>query len=303
MINLPTLKQLRYLVALRDHLHFSKAAAACFVTQSTLSAGLQELEALLGQRLVERTKRSVMFTPIGDEVVARARKLLQEAEAIVELVEAQKAPLSGVLRLGVIPTIAPFLLPKALPALRRAYPDLKLHLKEDLSHILCEDLMAARIDAVLFALPYPCGDVESAALFDDPFLAAFPRHTAPKTKKISPDALDQENLLLLEEGHCLRDHALAACGKSTARSQSPLLATSLHTLVQMVDNGLGVTLLPQMALEAGVLKGTEIEVRPLSGEPPAREIALIWRRNSARADDYRLLADFLRNIEKGDIAA
>lgn len=292
-MNLPTLRQFSYLVALRDNLHFSHAAEACFVTQSTLSAGIQELEAVLGSKLVERSKRSVLFTPLGEEVVERARKLLNEAEGIVELVDARKAPLSGVLRLGVIPTIAPFLLPRVLPALRRAYPDLKLHLKEDMSHIVCADLMAGRLDVVLLALPYHCGDVETEILFEDPFLAAYPANEAPAPGKIAPDSLDRDRLLLLEEGHCLRDHALAVCGEAAPRLANSLLGTSLHTLVQMIDNGLGISLLPQMALDSGLLKGTRIEIRELKGDAPARLIGLIWRKRSPNAEDFHRLAAFL----------
>lgn len=298
MKNLPTLRQLRYLVTLRDQLHFSKAAERCFVTQSTLSAGIQELEALLGAVLVERTKRTVVFTPLGDEIVERARGILRETDEIIDVVDAQKAPLSGTIRLGVIPTIAPFLLPRALPALRRAYPDLKLHLKEDMSHILCDDLSAGRLDAVLYALPYPCGDVEQVILFEDPFFAAFPGGDAPDAATVSVGELEQDRMLLLEEGHCLREHALAACGHSARGSvggYNTLLATSLHTLVQMVDNGLGITLLPKMAMDGGVLRGTSIETRPLAGNPPARQIGLIWRKRTSRSDDYRLLAEFLKS--------
>ena len=294
-MNLPTLRQFKYLVALRDHLHFSHAAEACFVTQSTLSAGIQELEALLGSTLVERSKRSVLFTPLGEEVVELARGLLDDAAGIAELVNASKAPLSGVVRLGVIPTIAPFLLPRVLPALRRAYPELKLHLKEDLSQIVCADLMAGRLDVVLLALPYHCGDVESEILFEDPFLAAYPAGEAPATKKVRPQTLDRERLLLLEEGHCLRDHALAVCGEAAPRLGNNLLGTSLHTLVQMIDNGLGITLLPQMALDSGLLKGTEVETRELAGQAPARLIGLIWRKNSPNGKDFRMLATFLRD--------
>jgi LysR family hydrogen peroxide-inducible transcriptional activator len=302
-MNLPTLRQFKYLVALRDHLHFSHAAEACFVTQSTLSAGIQELESLLGSQLVERSKRSVLFTPLGEEVTERARKLLNEAASIVELVEASKAPLSGVVRLGVIPTIAPFLLPRTLPALRQAYPNLKLHLKEDLSQIVCADLMAGRLDVVLLARPYHCGEVETEILFEDPFLAAYPGDEAPDRKKVAPESLDRDRLLLLEEGHCLRDHALAVCGETAPHLGNSLLGTSLHTLVQMIDNGLGISLLPKMALDSGLLRGTEVETRELTGNAPARLIGLIWRKHSPNAEDFHRLATFLRDHQRQISAA
>ncbi len=295
MSYLPTLRQLTYLIALRDHLHFGRAAEQCHVTQSTLSAGIQELENLLGASLVERTKRSVLFTPLGDEVVEKAQRVVREAQELADLA-AGKEPLSGRLKLGVIPTIAPFLLPKILPRLRKAHPLLSLELKEDFSHLLCDDLIAGRLDLILFALPFRCGDVEQEILFEDPFFAAFPPGTAGAAGgTVSPDSLAGERLLLLEEGHCLRDHALDACSSPMINADRSIMGTSLHTLVQMVANGLGVTLLPKMAIDGGILRGTGITVTPLSGgKAPSRKIGLVWRKQSPRQEEFRLLADFIR---------
>ncbi len=295
---LPTLKQLRYLVALHDHLHFGRAAEACHVTQSTLSAGIAELETILDAHLVERTRRNVLFTPLGEEVTAKARTVLREAEELVDLTRAAAEPLSGTLRMGIIPTIAPFLLPRAMPALRRRFPRLRLQLKEQMSEVLCHELHSGELDVVLYALPYRCGEVEEVALFEDPFYAAYPPGDDPLPEAVRTEDLDGRTLLLLEEGHCLRDHALAACALPGVDPTRSILGTSLHTLVQMVDNGLGMTLLPKMALDGGILKGTGVRTVPLAGEAPYRTIGLIWRRHSPRADEYRLLADALREWQQ-----
>lgn len=292
---LPTLKQLQYLVALHDQGHFGRAADACFVTQSTLSAGLRELESLIGITLVERTRRVVRFTPTGDRIAEKARRVLREAEELADLARAAGKPLSGEMRMSVIPTIAPFLLPRILPSIRRERPELKLFLREEPSAAACESLHRGTADCVLLALPYGCGEVDHEALFDDRLFVAVPSDDddAP-LPRIAPEAIDPDRLLLLEDGHCLRDHALAACNRPELRAQATMLGTSLHTLVQMVDNGLGVTMLPEMALQAGILEHTNVVARPLASEHAARQIALLWRKGSPREKDFRLLAELLR---------
>lgn len=289
--HLPTLKQLQYLAALADHLHFGRAAEACFVTQSTLSSGLRELETQVGVVLVERTRRVVRFTPVGDKIVAKARTVLREAEELSELARAGGRPLSGELRMSVIPTIAPFLLPRVLPGLRASYPDLKLFLREEPSAPACEALAQGRADCVLLALPFPCGDFATATLFDDPLLVAYPAADDPPAGAVAPEAIDASRLLLLEDGHCLKEHALSACGRPSVRAEAAMLGTSLHTVVQMVDNGLGLTLLPDMAIRAGILDGTKVSAHPLNGDAAHRTIALVWRRGSPRERDFRLIAD------------
>lgn len=289
---LPTLRQLRYLVALAEHCHFGRAAEACFATQSTLSAGLQELEALLGVILVERTKRRVMLTPLGEEVVARARQVLQGAEDLVDIAQAAHQPLSGILRLGVIPTIGPYLLPTALPRLRAAYPRLKLHLREDLTARLLDALATGQIDTALLALPYEAEGITTMELAEDPFVfAALSSHPLAAKASVSNADLAETELLLLEEGHCLRDHALAAC-RLGGKASSAVMATSLHTLVQMVANGLGVTLLPKLAVDADILRGTDLITRPLA-EPASRGIGLVWRASSPRGEEFRALGNGL----------
>jgi len=290
----PTLKQLQYLVALQDHGHFRRAAESCFVTQSTLSAGVAELESLLATALVERTRRVVRFTPVGDRIAAKARKVLREAEELADMARAAGKPLAGELRMGVIPTIAPFLLPTLLPSLRSEWPDLRLFLREETSQAACDSLARGQLDCVLLALPFGCGDVETAELFDDRLFIAFPPGEAPASAEaVTAAAIDQAHLLLLEDGHCLKDHALAACNRPELRAEASMLGTSLHTLVQMVGNGLGQTLLPQMAVDAGILAGTGATARPLEAPHAFRRIALIWRKSSPREKEFRLLAESL----------
>jgi LysR family hydrogen peroxide-inducible transcriptional activator len=292
---LPTLKQLQYLVALHEHGHFGKAADSCFVSQSTLSAGLRELESLLGVTLVERTRRVVRFTPLGNQVVAKAHRLLREAEELSELVQSHGAPLAGELRMSVIPTIAPFLLPRILPRLRQERPQLKLFLREEPSAAAIESLHHGRADCVLLALPYATGEVETELLFKDELLVAFPKDDPrDPPASITASMIDENRLLLLEDGHCLKEHALAACNRPEMRASATMIGTSLHTLVQMVDNGLGVTMLPKMAIDAGILANTQIVARPLKAEHAWRDIALVWRRNSPRGEEFRMLAKELR---------
>ncbi len=292
---LPTLKQLQYLVALKDHGHFGRAADACFVTQSTLSAGLRELESLIGVVLVERTRRVVRFTPLGSRIAEKARRILREAEDLADMARAAGKPLSGELRMGVIPTIAPFLLPSLLPKLRRDWPDLRLFLREETSQAACDSLHRGQLDCVLLALPYNCGEVESFELFDDRLFVAFPPGM-PEGAPLHATAatIDEDRLLLLEDGHCLKDHALAACNRPELRAEATMLGTSLHTLVQMVDNGLGMTMIPEMAVDAGILNGTDVVARPLEADHPSRRIALIWRKGSPREKEFRLLGEAFR---------
>jgi LysR family hydrogen peroxide-inducible transcriptional activator len=290
---LPTLRQLQYLVAVHDEGHFGRAAESCFVTQSTLSAGVQELEKLLGTKLVERSRQGVRFTPLGKEIVERARRLLREAEEIAGLAQAAGRPLTGELSMGVIPTIAPFLLPRVLPDLRKTYPELKLYLREETSQQACDALHRGALDCVLLALPFGCGDVESEILFDDELLLALREQEAEKLPRpVPPAAIRDSDLLLLEDGHCLTEHSLAACGRSAPKSA--MLGTSIHTLLQMVDNGLGLTLVPQMAVDSGVLDGTSLVWRKLDVDNAVRQIALIWRRRSPREAEFRMLAQVLR---------
>ena len=294
METLPSLKQLRHFAALAEHRHFGRAAAACGVTQSTLSASIQELENILQAVLVDRTRHSVVFTPVGEATVARAVRVLEEATALARAARSEGEPLTGILRLGVIPTVGPFLLPRLLGGLRRKYNRLRLYLREDLTERLIERLDAGEVDLVLLALPYETGNVETEILFEDPFRFCCPRsHPLARASRISLEALKGEHLLVLQDGHCLRQHALSACSLRGRPDVDPFEATSLHTLVQMVDSGLGVTLLPRLAVEAGITKGLSLAVVPLAGKAPARSIGLAWRRGTARRSEFRLLGQEL----------
>jgi LysR family transcriptional regulator, hydrogen peroxide-inducible genes activator len=286
IVHLPSLKQLRYLVALEEHRHFGKAAASCFVSQSTLSAGLKELETALDAELVERNNRSVVFTALGLEVSNRAKRVLREAEEMTELASRGREPLSGRLRLGVIPTIAPYLLPKTLPVLRKAYPKLQLYLTEDQTARLLALLEDGTLDLVLLALPYHADNVETLPLFKDGFQLVARKDSPLAQKKAATTAdLKDADLLLLAEGHCLREHALAAC--RLPQADSGFAGASLNTLVEMVAGGLGVTLLPDMAVPMHVPKQGELVARPFDRSGAGRQIGLAWRTTSSRGAEFR----------------
>ena len=284
--HLPSLKQLRYLVALEEHRHFGKAAVSCFVSQSTLSAGLKELETALDAELVERNNRTLVFTALGLEVANRARRVLREAEELAELAGKGREPLSGRLRLGVIPTIAPYLLPKTLPMLRKAYPKLQLYLTEDQTGRLLALLEDGTLDLVLLALPYHADSVETLPLFKDGFQLVARKDSPLAQKKTATTAdLKDADLLLLAEGHCLREHALAAC--RLPQADSGFAGASLNTLVEMVAGGLGVTLLPDMAVPMHVPKLGELVARPFDRSGAGREIGLAWRTTSSRGLEFK----------------
>lgn len=291
---LPSMKQLQYLSALAEHRHFGLAAEACFVTQSTLSAGIRDLELLLQAEVAERTNRSVMMTPLGEELTAIANDVLRRGEDMMDLARSAAAPLTGSVRLGVIPTIAPYLLPGVLPGLHRDYPDLKLFLREDYTDRLLDQLRDGHLDVLLLALPYDMEDVETLPLFDDSFILACPAgHRLAGREAVAVAEFEDEPLLLLEDGHCLRDHAMEACSLSGRAQRKEFEATSMPTLVQMVAMGMGLTLLPKLAVAAGIAKGLDIALVPLDETVGARTIGLAWRRTSTRTRDYRLLAERL----------
>ena len=296
---LPTLRQLLYLKALAEHGGFGKAAEAVHVTQPTLSAGIQELERILGARVVDRARSGVILTAVGEEALRRAIAILNEAEELVEAAHNAGQPLAGRFRLGVIPTIAPFLLPGALPVLRERFPRLRLFLREDLTHRLIGQLKAGRLDAALMALPYDMAGLQWAHVAHDELLAAAPAdHPLARLDTVTPEAMEQENLILLEDGHCLREHVLSACRLNPPRSngsEEPFSATSLPTLVQMVGAGLGVTFLPRMAVSAGLAEAARLAIRPINAQHPAREIVVAWRAGSNRAAEGRLLAEALKS--------
>ncbi|HBK05310.1 MAG TPA: LysR family transcriptional regulator [Acetobacteraceae bacterium] len=297
MTLLPSPQQLRYLVALAESRHFGRAAQTCSVTQSTLSAGLLALERQLDCHILDRSAgRHVVFTPLGLELVDRARTALSTLEAVTEAAMAAREPMAGPLRLGVIPTVGPFLLPTLMPALRAAFPRLRLYIREDTTANLVDRLTANRLDLLLLATPCDCGGAETVPVARDGFLVALPpNHRLAGEDQIPVLALARERLLLLEDGHCLRDQALAVCGllAGDRGDQDGFAATSLHTLVQMVASGLGITLLPKLSVAAGITAGTDLVLRPLAGAGAWRTLGLAWRPNAPRAADYRALGAHL----------
>ncbi len=299
MAALPSLRQLRYLLALAEHLNFTRAAAATFVSQSTLSTGLKELESTLGVQLVERDKQTVALTAVGEEVLARARQVLAAAEDLSDFASDASRPMQGQLRLGVIPTIAPFVLPTVMPALREKFSQLQLALREDLTAHLLERLRNRQLDFALIALPYETDDLRVQPLYKDKFwLVGREKDPAIAGKGIQLSSAWTERLLLLEEGHCLRDHALQACRTAEVASVDGMEATSLLTLVQMVASGMGVALLPEMAIQSGLLQNLSLKARPLAPPAPERVIALVTRATSAHMAEFEAIAKVMVAVHR-----
>ncbi len=296
--HLPTVRQLRYFVALDQLGHFGRAAEACFVSQSAFSVAIRDLERLLELRLVERSNRKVTVTPEGRAIATQARLCLRDIGSLVDLARERGRPLSGPLRLGVIPTIAPFLLPAALPRIRRKFAELQIYIREGLTDVLLGELLAGTLDLVLLALPHPLHNVEVMPLFRDRFLLA----CRADTRLVDPghfslNQLAPESVLLLEEGHCMREHALSACRLRNRAKLSRFAASSLHTLLEMVDGDLGITFVPEIAIGSGLLRHTRVRTWPLRDDS-YREIALAWRQSSARADEFRQLGAIIRGTRK-----
>lgn len=290
----PTIKQLRYFVSLCDELHFGRAAALSFVSQSAFSAAIQDLEAALDVQLVDRTNRQVTITAAGQEIATQARLCLRDVEALVEMAGQRRMPLTGPLKIGVIPTIAPFLLPALLPKLRKAYPDLQLYLTEDQTDRIHEKLLDGDLDVLVLALPYELRSVEKLPLFRDRFcLAAREGTDSVEPNNYRFNRLQADSILLLEDGHCLREHALAACKIRNTEKVSRFAASSLLTLVEMVDADLGITFLPEIARGSSLLKNTRVKMYPLD-DRSYRTIGLVWRKGSARTEEFTLLGEFIQ---------
>ncbi len=281
-----TLKQLRYLSALAEHRHFGRAAQACSITQPALSMQIRELEKELAAQLVERRPGEVVLTEIGHEVAARSGQLLASARDLVDFARHGRAVLSGDLTLGVIPTLAPYVLPRVLPKLQQRYPQLQVELRETQTDVLVDELSRGHLDVIMLALPVTDTDLETMRLFDDPFLLAVPAGDArSKGARITSRDIDQDRLILLEEGHCLRDQALAFCANSRRGGSMGLGATSLATVMQMVANGYGVTLVPQVAVDVEV-RDDRVKLLRFVSPQPGRTIGLAWRRTSPRKSDF-----------------
>jgi LysR family transcriptional regulator, hydrogen peroxide-inducible genes activator len=277
------LRDLRYLVALADERHFGKAAERCFVSQPTLSAQVRKLEEYLGVPLVERQPKRVALTPTGEKVVRRARTLLQEADAIVDLARTDRDPLAGALKLALIPTVGPYLLPHVVGRLRKELPRLKLMLYEYQTEPLLQKLRAGDIDLGIVALPVVFDGLEAAELYDEPFMLAVPAaHALADVERVKLDDLRGETLLLLEDGHCLRDQALEVCSRIRVNEAQDYRATSLETLRQMVAAGHGVTLLPELAAETPVGTARGLRIKPFARPAPSRTLGAVWRKSTTR---------------------
>ncbi|MEO1406716.1 MAG: LysR substrate-binding domain-containing protein [Pseudomonadota bacterium] len=292
---LPTIRQLQFLCALADHGTFSKAADACLVAQPTLSAAIREIEAALGAQLVERGARSTELTRAGEAAVARARRILAEAEDLVAEARQAAEPLAGPFRLGAIPTIAPFVLPKTLRKLRQSYPDLKLILREEKTAELLTALRSRTLDAAIIALPWPTTGVEIDVIAEDEFFLALPNgHRLTEVEELNVSSLLGEQVLLLEDGHCLRGHAEAVCTMPGIHRRNDVTATSLQTMIQMVGGGLGLSLVPKIAAEAGIARGAGVTVRPFDETVPGRNIGMAWRAGSSRKDEALIISEVVR---------
>ena len=293
------LRDLHYLVALADHRHFGRAAAASFVSQPTLSTQIRKLEDELGVSLVERAPRRVMLTPIGREIAERARRVIAEVGQMGEIARRSQDPEAGTVRLGIFPTLAPYLLPHVLPDLRKRFPRLELLLVEEKTDQILARLRDGRLDAGLLALPIHDDQLHIEPLFDEPFLLAVPQaHPLAKKTSLHLRDLDNQHLLLLEEGHCLRDQALDVCHMAGADERDGFRATSLETLRQMVAAGVGITLLPVLAVQPPVPLSGDIHLLAFRGDPPHRRIAMLWRRSSAMAGFLQQMAAEFHKLPK-----
>jgi LysR family hydrogen peroxide-inducible transcriptional activator len=291
-----TLRQLRYLEALAGTLHFGRAAEACAVTQPALSMQIKELEDELQVSLVERRKSGIELTEQGAEIVRRGRTILASVRDLLDYAKQRERVLSGSLKLGAIPSIAPYLLPAALPELQRRYPELHLQLRETITETLVRELVSGDLDIILIALPIEDPEVETLHLFDDKFVLAAPATSDKRARTATLTMLAHERLLLLEEGHCLRDQALSFCRMVTPEARESFGASSLATIVQMVAHGYGITLLPELAVASEVHQRSDIRLLRFAAPEPSREIGLAWRKTSPRKADFNAFADLLKDV-------
>ncbi|RYV02284.1 LysR family transcriptional regulator [Shewanella sp. OPT22] len=297
MKNLPSLKNLYYLVHLHHEQNFNRAAKACFVSQSTLSTGIQNLEELLGQQLIERDHKSFMFTSTGEEVVGRAKELLADVTDLMEYVQLQSEPMAGELKIGCIPTIAPFLVSRLLTVCQEKYPNLELQIKEDTTEQLLLALGEGTLDLLILALPVDTGSFHSMALGKDPFkMIVHEQFAGGLVEPLDYKAMPDNSIFLLQKEHCITGHAVSACQLQDSKKVHPFSATSLHTLVQMVNSKLGATFLPQMAIDSGILHNTDLQVLMPPGEAPYRDIGITWRQTSSRIRTFRALGEEIKGL-------
>ena len=297
------LRDLKYFIALAEHLHFGRAAAASFVSQPTLSTQVRKLEDELGVVLVERAPRKVMLTPAGRDVATRARRIVADVEQMREAARRSRDPEAGTVRLGIFPTLGPYLLPHVVPGIRARFPQLELLLVEEKSDVLLARLQEGRLDAALLALPVNEDQLHVEFLFEEPFVLAVPdTHALAGRDALSLKDIAGERLLLLADGHCLRDQALDVCHRSGASEKDEFQATSLETLRQMVAAGVGITLLPTLAVKPPVARSESIQLVGFRDPPPSRRVAMAWRRSSAMHDFLLALAEVIRTLPPGLLA-
>ncbi len=292
------IRAMHYLVTLADVRHFSKAAERCFVSQPTLSTQIRKLEEELGVQLVERSPRHVMLTRVGEEVVARCRDILSEVEAMRAIARQALDPESGLLRIGIFPTLAPYLLPHVVPTIRRRFPRLTLRLFEEKTEEILDMLAQGRLDAGLLALPVGSDQFVARTLFEEPFVVAMPEgHPLSRRQELTMADLEEQELLLLEDGHCLREHALEVCQMTGAHEKLDFHATSMETLRQMVAANTGITLMPVLSVKPPVAPTENLVTRPFGGNGPKRTIAMIWRKSSALTDFLDQIAEIFAGIK------
>ncbi|HEY0924038.1 LysR substrate-binding domain-containing protein [Rheinheimera pacifica] len=296
MKRLPSIKQLQYLLALHEHQHFGRAAEACYIGQSTLSAAIANLEETMDAQLLERDHKTFIFTPLGEDVVRQARHIIEQCGELTEFAKCQGKPMTGPFRLGCIPTIAPFVLSEVMALCRERYPDLQLLLREDTSENSLHALAEGRLDMVLLALPYETGAFHTEVLSQDAFKLVLHKDWLNRGFNQDISQWPDESIFLLEREHCLTNHAVKACELEDSRKVNPFFATSLHTLTQMVNNKLGVTFMPQMAINSGLLDGTELVTQAPTTGNAYRDIGVAWRPTSTKARSYRLMADLISEV-------
>jgi LysR family hydrogen peroxide-inducible transcriptional activator len=296
MKRLPSIKQLQYLLALHEHQHFGRAAEACFIGQSTLSAAIANLEETMDAQLLERDHKTFIFTPLGEDVVRQARHIIEQCGELTEFAKCQGKPMTGPFRLGCIPTIAPFVLSEVMALCRERYPDLQLLLREDTSENSLHALAEGRLDMVLLALPYETGAFHTEVLSQDAFKLVLHKDWLNRGFNQDISQWPDESIFLLEREHCLTNHAVKACELEDSRKVNPFFATSLHTLTQMVNNKLGVTFMPQMAINSGLLDGTGLVTQAPTTGNAYRDIGVAWRPTSTKARSYRLMADLIGEV-------
>ncbi len=293
-MNYPTVKQLRYFIALVDNNHFGQAAKSCFVSQSAFSVAIKELENTLSGKLVDRTNKSVTVTNLGREIYSQAKIVMQELSNLVESSHGNLAPLSGRLSLGIIPTITPFIMSKFVINIQNQYKNLELYLHEGMTLNLYKKLMSGDLDVILIALPYSLKNIESQTIFQDGFHLAYHPKSKWIKKKNGKSILSDDSVLLLEDGHCMRDHALSACNLKNPNKISNYAASSVLTLIEMVKSDIGVTYLPEMSLDSNLIQNSGLEIEHLS-DKSYRDIGLVWRKGSSRTNEFQLLANYIKN--------